>query len=107
MIARLGWLPLLAAVYLAACAPTITPDKVKKIKVCETTYAQVKEMFGQPDQVGEVGGHTTWRYDREGMGNMNLQPPRLLLMFDNDTVVSDLAYNPPGIIELKSRCSGN
>ncbi len=94
--------PTTVLLMLAACAPAITPDRVKQIKVCTTTYKEAKEILGAPDQIGQVGGHTTWRYNEALESNDD--PPKLLLMFDNDRVVSDLAYNPPGLVELKSRC---
>jgi hypothetical protein len=95
-----------AALSIAACGPTVTAESVQKIKVCTTTYAEVKDLVGKPDEIGQVAGHVTWRYNSAVIGDKN-GPPRLILMFDNGTVVSDLAYNPPGIIELKSRCGKN
>lgn len=84
---------------LLGCNP-ITPEKVNKIKVCTTRFDEVKEMFGSPNKIGKLANHTTWQYD-----GARGEPPRLLLLFDDDTVVSDLAYNPAGLVELKSRCS--
>lgn len=80
----------------ASCQP-ITAEKVRKIKVCQTTYVEVKQMFGAPMSVGQLGGHTTWTYGAR-------LAPDLIIMFDDERVVSDLAHNPSGMVELKSRC---
>lgn len=91
-----------AAVLSSACTPSVTPEKVQQIKVCSTTYKEVKALVGSPSKIGKIGGHPTWTYNNAFNDD---PPPKLIILYDGD-VVSDLAYNPPGIVELKSRCQG-
>lgn len=82
-----------------ACHP-ITPEKVRQLQICSSTHEDVRRLFGQPEQIGQVGGHTMWQY-----GVHYGAPPDLLVLFDDDRIVSDLAHHPAGLVELKSRCT--
>jgi hypothetical protein len=92
-----SWPILVCAAALLSCREPITPNEVKQIKVCETNYAQVKEMFGTPEEVGLKTGLTTWTY-----GKLD----RLLVVaFNKHDVVVDFAYNTPDHIELSNNCT--
>lgn len=93
-----GFLGLALGAGLGACVRHIKQSDLDKINVCETTFEQVRELLGKPDVVGQASGKTQWTYWR----------PRLavMLLFDDDRVVSDIAINPAGLVEMKSRCGG-
>lgn len=95
-------LPLALAV--SACRPSITPERVKQVKLCVTTQKEAQALFGRPTRVGRLGNRTTWRYNAPALDADN-KPPRLLLLFSEDEArVTDLAYDPPGMVELRDRC---
>jgi hypothetical protein len=89
------WWTALLVVVSAACVPnSVTPEKIDKIKVCSTTYEEVRKIFGKPDSVGRSATMVTWRYGYE-----------LAIAFDNDSIVVDYAYKPVGLVELRNRCA--
>ena len=93
---------IIALATLGACVRNITPAEVQKIEVCQTTHAEMREMFGKPDVIGQLGGRPTWTYTE--LRGEPKSDPRLIVLFDKGSIVSDVAYNPQGLVELTSRC---
>ena len=80
------------------CGPIVKPDDVSRIRVCETGYLEVKEIFGAPKLVGRRGKLVVWTYAgpfREGW---------LLIAFRNDVVV-DYNHNAPETMKLADQCA--
>lgn len=100
---RAARLPLLLALAcLAACSQTldITPANARKITVCVSEKKDVKQMFGEPNAVGLVGGMTIWTFVDDD------ETRRLMVAFAGGRAV-DVALVPKesaALVELKNRC---
>ncbi len=80
------------------------PEKVSKIVAGQTTRQEVDTLLGAPDAVARLGSGDVYlyRYD-EGKafllflllvnwGNLDLKPDRLLVAFDSNGLVTNVAY---------------
>jgi hypothetical protein len=83
---------------------TIRPPTVENanavIQICRTPVQVVRKEFGEPDEIGMVGGMVTneWRAGWRG-GNR-----RMIVAFSYDIAV-DVAVVPVNtVVELKNRC---
>ena len=81
-----------------------SPDNVSRLQICWSTHATVREVFGEPDDVGQVGTTALWSYWKY-RGDRKKKPPTLMVAISMSTgQVVDLAYNSPALVTLSDHC---
>lgn len=90
-------LALLCTPFFAGCA-TVGRDfpsyQVPRIKIGETTQAEIRTMFGNPWRVGIEDGTKTWTYGRYRYGLFaETSTQDLVVRFDDYGIVTSYTYN--------------
>lgn len=79
------------------CMRQISVENVENvIETCKSDVDVVRKEFGDPDEIGKIGDLITNEYRRMGK--------KLIVAYDSNDIVVDVAVNPSGLIELKNRC---
>jgi hypothetical protein len=92
---------------LAACNPPITAEKVDKIRLCETTFDETKEMFGKASKISRIGDLYVHDFSNTLAAGSDGRH-RLLLAFNGSDVVVDVLYDTPAgtVVSLSDHCKG-
>jgi hypothetical protein len=88
----------LAAATVSGCAgrPIDVKNANEVIRLCQTNVRQIRAEFGEPSNIGMLGGMVTNEWTSFS-GN------KMIVAFVNDIAV-DIAVYDKGIVELKNRC---
>jgi hypothetical protein len=76
-----------------------------KIKKCQTTKAELRDLLGKPRQEGIQGGYTTLQYNYAFVIVGSYTQKSAVIFLDDNNVVVDYALNPVGLVEVNNQCS--